>query len=201
MSNQEDLTKPVSSQGWRVVDIVVAAILGIATGLIFFAWNSVGYAWYKSMDAVTPGFGGIATGIWFLGAPLGALIIRKPGAGIFVEVLAACVSALLGNVWGITTLYSGLAQGIAGEIPFLATRYRKFSLPIALASGALSGAGGWFLELFMSPNLPKGLAYNSIYLVTLCISGLFLAGLLGYLLVAALRKTGALAAFNSGRQS
>ena len=102
----DDQTAPAraSRHSWRVVDIVVAAVLGVACGLIFFAWNSIGYAWFTTMDALTPGLGGIAAGIWFLGGPLGMLIIRKPGAAILVELIGAIVSALLGNVWGITTL-------------------------------------------------------------------------------------------------
>ena len=103
---------------WRVVDIVVAAVLGVACGLLFWVWNSIGYAWYTAAQAITPGFGGIATGIWLIGGVLGALVIRKPGAAIFVEVVAACVSAILGNQWGIETVYSGLAQGLGAELMF-----------------------------------------------------------------------------------
>ena len=52
------------SLNWRVVDIVVASVLGVACGIVFLAWNTVGYAWFQAMDALTPGLGGIATGIW-----------------------------------------------------------------------------------------------------------------------------------------
>jgi energy-coupling factor transport system permease protein len=100
--------------GWRVVDIVVAAVLGVATGIIFVGWNFVGGAGYEVFNAATPGLGGLAVGIWLLGGVLGGLIIRKPGAALAVELLAALVSAAVGNQWGITTLYSGLAQGIGG---------------------------------------------------------------------------------------
>ena len=30
---------------WRVVDIITAAVLGVATGLIFWVWNGLGGAW------------------------------------------------------------------------------------------------------------------------------------------------------------
>ena len=153
----DDQTAPAraSRHSWRVVDIVVAAVLGVACGLIFFAWNSIGYAWFTTMDALTPGLGGIAAGIWFLGGPLGMLIIRKPGAAILVELIGAIVSALLGNVWGITTLYSGLAQGLGAELVFALFAYRNFKLPVALLAGAGAGLGAWTLELFTSGNLAK----------------------------------------------
>ena len=61
---------------WRVVDIVVAAVLGVAIGLVFWAWNTVGYAWFTAMDGLTPGLGGLAVGIWLIGGVIGGLVIR-----------------------------------------------------------------------------------------------------------------------------
>ena len=48
---------PKRSLNWRVVDIVVASVLGVACGFVFLGWNAVGYAWFEAMDAVTPGLG------------------------------------------------------------------------------------------------------------------------------------------------
>lgn len=203
MNRTVDQTTPLETtrHGWRVVDIVVAAVLGVAVGLIFFAWNTVGFAWFEAMDALTPGLGGIAAGIWFLGGPLGMLVIRKPGAAILVEVIGAVTSALLGNAWGITTLYSGLAQGLGAEIIFLIFAYRNFRLPVAVLSGAVAGLGAWTLELFTSANIQKGPAFLIIYLVTTMISGALLAGGVGWVLTRALAKTGVLGRFASGRDA
>ena len=97
---------PQRSLNWRIVDIVVASVLGVACGLVFFVWNTVGYAWFQAMDALTPGLGGIATGIWLIGGVIGGLVIRKPGAALYVELIAAVVSTLLGSQWSISTVYS-----------------------------------------------------------------------------------------------
>ena len=94
MSTTRASAAPKRSLNWRVVDIVVASVLGVACGFVFLGWNAVGYAWFQAMDAITPGLGGIATGIWLIGGVLGGLIIRKPGAAVYVEVLAATVSAV-----------------------------------------------------------------------------------------------------------
>lgn len=185
---------------WRVIDIIIAAVLGVATGLIFWVWNSLGYAWTVAMDALTPGFGGLALGIWLLGGVLGGLVIRKPGAAIFVEVLAAAVSALLGNQWGIETLYHGLAQGIGAELVFAAFAYRRFTLPVAMLAGVGASLGNFLVSLFTSANLAKSLAFNSIYLTCGAISGAILAGILGFWLVKALAGTGALDRFAAGRK-
>lgn len=185
---------------WRVVDIVVASVLAVACGLLFVAWNSVGYAWFEVMDAITPGLGGLATGIWLIGGVIGALVIRKPGAAVYVEVLAATVSAVLGSQWGISTLYSGLAQGLGVELVVLIFAYRKFGLIVAALSGAGAGVGAWILELVLG-NVAKGVGFNVIYLVCVGLSGVVLAGVVGYFLVQALARTGALDRFAVGRET
>lgn len=188
------------SSGWRVVDIVVAAILGVAFGLIFWIWNAVGGTAYSAFDAATPGFGGLVTGIWVAAGVVGGLIIRKPGAALFVELVAAIVSAILGNQWGIETVYSGLAQGLGAELIFLVFRYRKFTLPVAILAGIGAEVLEWVLELFTSGNLAMSASYLIIYLVCMVISGAVLAGVLGYFLVRGLAATGALDRFAAGRE-
>ncbi|MHC2849114.1 energy-coupling factor transport system permease protein [Corynebacterium mucifaciens] len=185
---------------WRVIDIVTAAVLGVACGLLFWVWNSIGYAGFKALDALTPGLGGLVAGIWFTGGVLGGLIIRKPGAAVFVEVVAASVSAVLGSQWGIETLYSGLAQGFGAELIFLIFAYRRFGLSTAVLSGIGAGVGAFILELFLTPNLAMSLQFNLIYLACLIVSGAILAGVFSYYLVKALAKTGALDRFGAGRE-
>ncbi|MFJ4036571.1 ECF transporter S component [Microbacterium sp. NPDC090007] len=194
---------PANRFGWRVVDIVVAAVLGVALGLVFWGWNTVGGLWFVAMDGLTPGLGGLAVGIWLLGGVVGGLVIRKPGAALLVEVIAAIVSALIGNVWGVTTIFSGLAQGLGAELIFLAFLYVRFTLPVALLAGVGAGVGAWVLELFVgtAPNIAKTLEFNLIYLGSLVVSGALLAGLVGWLLVRALAATGALNRFAAGRDA
>ena len=187
------------SLSWRVIDIVTAAVLGIACGLIFVAWNQVGYAGYEALKAILPGLNGLAAGIWLLGGTLGGYVIRKPGAALFVELLAATVSMALGSQWAIATLYSGLAQGIGAEIVFALVAYRRFNVWVAAAAGGLSFACEWFLELFTEGNLAKEVSFNVVYLVSGVASGIVLAGLLAWALTNALAKTGALDRFASGR--
>ena len=117
---------------WRVIDIVTAAVLGVACGLIFVVWNQVGNAALEGLKAITPGLDGLATGIWLLGGTLGGYIIRKPGAALFVELVAATVSMGLGSQWAVETLYSGLAQGIGAEIVFALLAYRRFSVWVVI---------------------------------------------------------------------
>ena len=184
---------------WRVIDIVTAAVLGVACGLIFVVWNQVGNAALEALKAITPGLDGLATGVWLLGGTLGGYVIRKPGAALFVELMAATVSMALGSQWAVETIYSGLAQGIGAEVVFALVAYRRFNAAIVGVAGAVSFAFEWVLELFLYGHIEKGLLYNVIYLVCGAVSGVVLAGILAWALTNALAKTGALDRFASGR--
>lgn len=81
---------------WRVVDIIVMAVLAILTGAIFAGWNIGGVAWMTFMNSITPGLGGLALGGWLIGGVLGGLIIGKPGAALLVELLAAFTEVIFG---------------------------------------------------------------------------------------------------------
>lgn len=201
-TSTDDVTKPTTTDRlqWRVVDIVVAAVLGVACGLIFVAWNSIGYAGFLAIDALTPGLGGLAAGVWFLAGPLGALIIRKPGAALLVELLAGFMSMAIGNQWGWTTMYSAFAQGLGAEIVFAIFAYRRFNAAVAILAGIGAGVGAAVNE-FILGNWAKSVAFNAIYGVSLMISGAILAGLLGWLLTRALARAGALDRFAAGREA
>ena len=184
---------------WRVIDIVTAAVLGVACGLIFAVWNQVGGAGYEFLKVIVPGLGGLVTGIWLLGGTLGGYVIRKPGAALFVELMAATVSMALGSQWAVETIYSGLAQGLGAEIAFALFAYRRFNVWVATVAGALSFVGAWILEFFAFGNNEKDLFFNASYMFFGVLSGIVLAGILAWALTNALAKTGALDRFASGR--
>lgn len=186
---------------WRPVDIIVGAVLGIAIGVVYWLWDTPGYAWYGAADALTPGLGGVANGGWLLAGIVGGLVIRKPGAALFTEVLAAIVEMAIGNQWGITNVYSGFAQGLLMEAVFAAFFYRRFGLGVSVLAGAAGGLGEWALELVAFGNAAKSAAFNSIYLVSTMVSGAVLAGIVGWIVVRALATTGALDRFAAGRRA
>jgi energy-coupling factor transport system substrate-specific component len=193
-------TRAHGSAPWRVIDIVIAAILGVATGLIFWFWNTIGYLWFETADAVTPGLGGIATGIWLIGGVIGGLVIRKPGAALLVELIGAVVSMLVGNVWGVATIYSGIVQGLGAELVFAVFAYRRFGVVVASLAGIGAGVGAWIFEFFTG-NIEKSATFNVIYFSSIVVSGALLAGVLGWVLVRALAATGALSRFAAGRHA
>jgi energy-coupling factor transport system substrate-specific component len=188
---------------WRVVDIVVAAVIGVASGLVFLLWNVAYRGPSALLEPLLPGLQGLLDGPWLFAGVLGALIIRKPGAAVFTEVVAAGVSALtlVGNTWGaFLTLEAGLIQGLGAELVFLLFFYRRWSLPVAVLAGigaALAGGVNNLLLWYAGADL----SFVVVYLVSTSISGAVVAGLLSWLLARGLAATGALDRFASGREA
>lgn len=189
----------VNSFRWRVVDIVVASVLGVAAGLIFTLYN-LGWAFIKApFTALLPGLQAGPAALWLFAGVLGALVIRKPGAAIYVEVVAAVVSAFVGNAWGgFLTIEAGLVQGLGVEIIFAIFLYRRFNLGVAMLAGAAAGLAmtinDWILWY---PDATTGFLVT--YGISAMVGGALIAGGLTWLAVRALARTGALERFASGR--
>lgn len=180
---------------WRTVDIIVASVIAVAFGVVFWAWNQL---WEGPANAIPLPARALIYGMWLLPAVLGGLVIRKPGAALYTELVAALVSVLFGSPWGLPTLLYGLFEGVAGELPFGLTAYRTFRLPVALASGALAGAAAALLDLVLYyGDWSNGTKFTYVGLVVL--SSAVIAGAGGWALQRALAQTGVLNAFSSGR--
>lgn len=183
---------------WRPVDIVVASVLGVAGGLVFVLWNIAGEPLRNALG-VYPPLAALTYGLWLLPGVLVGLVVRKPGAALYGEIVASVVSMLVGNAWGFLTLLSGLLQGLGAEAAFAATRYRRSSLPVAILSGAGAGLVAGVYEVLYYYGGVLAPTTQTLYVVAFVISGAVLAGGGSWLLARALRRTGALAPLASGR--
>jgi energy-coupling factor transport system substrate-specific component len=182
--------------GWRVVDIVVASVLGVAGGLLFVVWN-LNYGAISAPLSTVPAIA-LLGGVWLLPAVLGGLVIRKPGAAVYTELVAAVLSALVGNQWGFSTVWYGLIEGLGAEVVFAVLLYRRFGLPTAMVAGAVDGAVISLCDLLLSYPTTS-VTWKGTYVVCLAISGAVVAGAGSWALTRALAATGALAPLASGR--
>lgn len=184
---------------WRVVDIVVASVIGVACAALFLVWN-IGYEGPSSvLSALLPGVQGLVAGPWLIAGVLGGLIIRKPGAALYTELLAAVISALIGNQWGPLTIVSGLVQGLGAELVFLVFAYAVWRLPVAVLAGAGAGlACGINDRILWYPGADT--VFTVVYIAATTVSGAVIAGLGGWLIMRGLAATGALGRFAAGRE-
>jgi len=185
---------------WRTHDLVTAALLAVATGVVFWAWNFAYQLLSPALSTLLTPLTALLGGTWFLAGVLGGLVVRRPGAALFCELLAALVSALLGNQWGWTTVLSGIVQGLGAELVFALLLYRRFGLPVAALAGAAAGAAGAVYEWFA---YWQGYTwtFKLIYLGSYALSGAVIAGVGGWLITRALARAGALNALPPGREA
>lgn len=188
-----------SSEGeWRLVDIVLGAVLAVAFGAVFQAWNLLWTAAGPAFAALPP-LQGFMYGVWMLPAVLVPLIVRRPGAALLGEGVAAVASVLFGAPWGLVLIVYGLVQGGAAELVFGLGLYRRWGLPTALLAGAAAGAGAVMLDLALYyPAWSAG--WQAAYAGLVIPSAAIIAGLGGWLLVRAMARTGVLSAFPAGRE-
>ncbi|HET7180604.1 MAG TPA: ECF transporter S component [Candidatus Limnocylindrales bacterium] len=175
---------------WRTRDILVVAIIGVAFGVVFWAW---GLAWsaFEPLNLVFPVLRDSLYAVWLVPAVLAPLIVRKPGAALFAEMVAAGVSAILGSQWGVDTLLSGFVQGAAAELVFAFTLYRLWSWPVLAIAAIASAAAAWihdwalyYADISVDLQLARG--------VLMAISALVFVALGSVLLERSLRRAGVL---------
>jgi energy-coupling factor transport system substrate-specific component len=183
--------------GWRVVDIVVAAVISVAFGVVFLAWNAV-YTFTEPVFVALPPAQAIMYGVWLLPGVLVALIVRRPGAALFGGFLAAAVSVLLGSPYGADALVSGVIQGAGAELGFAIGLYRRWTLPFAAIAGALAGVAAAIHDIVLYyPD--TGADFWAVYTVATVLSGVVVAGIGACLLLNAIVATGVLGGFEAGR--
>ncbi len=203
---------------WRTVDILTIAFLGAALGVAFWGWGLFYEGPVKAMGITYAPLMGLFTGPWLLAGVVGGLVVRRPGAALLCEVVAGIVSMVPGSAWGATVLVSAILQGLGAELVFAAVGYRRFGVVTAALAGVLSAPLEWLFETFKLPSSWSGRPVLGVladgggwyadwvtrdkvaYLLAMGLSGLLLAGVVGWVLVRALAAAGALHAFPAGQE-
>lgn len=182
---------------WRTIDLVTTAMLGVAFGVAYWGWSFAYEGIYPAFNAYLPA-SGVLGGPWLIAGVVAGLIIRKPGAALLAELIAANVEYLIGNEWGASTMVSGLLQGLGVELVLAVFLYRRFGVVIAALGGIVAAVAESVYEwsaYFDYWDRAEQLAYMAFFAA----SGAVVAGVGGWLLVRSLAETGALDAFASGR--
>jgi energy-coupling factor transport system substrate-specific component len=180
-------------EGWKTHEVILTANLALVFGLLFLGW---GFIWdlARPLGTLLPGLRDLVYGFWFVAAVLAAYIIRKPGAAIAAETLAALAEFMAGGEWGLTLVLSGLVQGAMAELVFAATDYRTYNLRTLALAGAAAGVGSLVVDfLFWYSGLE--LSVLAVMLGARLISGALLAGWLSKSIGDRLRRAGALGSF------
>ncbi len=182
--------------GWRTRDIVVAAIIGVVFGVVFQVWNVL---WGATAGVFTffPPAQNLFYGVWLVPAVLAPLVVRKPGAALFAELVAAGLSAVIGSQFGPDAILSGLVQGGAAELVFLVARYRAWAFPVLAIASVASAAAAWVHDWIVW--YPTNALDVQLWIgLCMAVSALAITAGGSVLLARSLRDAGALKGFPAG---
>lgn len=180
------------SNRWTLRETLVIAVIGAVFAVLYLGWVQLWLITQAIFGTLTMD---VFMGFWFIASIVAAAIIRKPGVAFAAEFLASAVQVLLGSPAGLLLLLTGAVQGAGAEIVLAAFRWRNYSLPVLMASGVGAAV---FSFAYTWVRFDYGALEPSILVVMFvlrCLSGALLGGLLGYVIVRALYRTGALAGF------
>ena len=196
------VTSAGRSMRYRTIDLVTIATLGVAFGVMFWAWGKIYEPIGTALGLSYPPSFGLLVGPWLMAGVVGGLIIRKPGAALATEVIAAAASALVpgGTQWGMSVLVSGFWQGLGVELILAIFLYRRFGVVVTALGGALAGAFEAAYE-WSSYYADWDWPYRFAHLGFMIASGAVIAGIGGWALVRALASAGVLDTFGPGREA
>lgn len=186
-----------SLMSWKTRDFVVTAALAVPLGLIWsLGW---GYVWTFGRG-IAPELGFVLDGFYVVAGVLVGYIVRRPGAALLGEMIAALIEIPL-TPFGAIVLWLGLLQGLGVEAVFAATRYRNWSLPVLLLAGALGALLPYLGYTYPTAGTASlAIDVQILRLVLKLVGGVLFAGLAGKLIADALVPTGVLNNFAIARR-
>ncbi|TVR62867.1 MAG: thiamine permease [Spirochaetaceae bacterium] len=185
--NVSDVDAPTKKITMR--EIVITAAIGVVFGFLYLGWVQV---WLIFQGIIGPLAMDIVFGFWFVASVVAMYALQKPGVALVTAVITTITQVLAGNPAGAILLVTGLVQGAGAELPFLLTRWRRFSLPVLMLSGASAAVFSYLYTWIRFGYGELGAGILIAMLVLRVTSGMLLGGLLGKFLTERLHATGAL---------
>lgn len=117
-------------------------VLGVVFGFLYWVLVQLWAPLRVAMGPLSDLAQNVLIGGWMVVGPLAIYILRRPGVGIFTEMLAAFIEfAFLGSPVGPVLILSGFIQGAGAELPFALTARAAAGLGIGRC-GRVGGHGG-----------------------------------------------------------
>jgi energy-coupling factor transport system substrate-specific component len=182
--------------GWKTRDVLAAAAMAVPLGLVWvYGWAIV----WTTGRALLPELGFFLDGFYIIGGVLVGYVLRRPGAALLGEMIAALIELPL-TPFGVVVLWLGFLQGIGVEAVFAATRYRNWSLRVLMLAGMAGALVGWFgYDYWMYGYYRQEIGRQILLLAIKLVGAAVLGGGLGKLIGDALAKTGVLNNFPIAR--
>jgi energy-coupling factor transport system substrate-specific component len=186
---------------WKLKDVLMMGIISVLFGVIYLGCT---YAGGILSGVLTPmGLSALGYepfyGIYFMAGAFGVFIMRKPGAGIISEMLAAIIECLLGNYFGPIIILSGLIQGIGIELLIAFFRYKNFSYPTMIGASVICSVLTLGYNLVVSGYNQIAVPVLLLMLSVRIVSAIIFTGILTKFICERLAKAGVLRGYAIGK--
>ena len=185
-------------KSWKLKEVVLLSVFAVVFAVVYLLFVHVGNIWAGVIGPIAYEW---MFGIWFIVSIISAYIIRKPGAALLSETMAAIIEVMIGNAVGPRLILSGIVQGLGAEAAFAATGYKRYDWWVlclaGIGSAVFSFAYGFFVSGYAALD-PSLLAWMFTLRV---ISGAVIAGLGGKYLSDGLLASGALRGYAISQES
>ncbi|WP_260858051.1 ECF transporter S component [Bacillus sp. FJAT-22090] len=183
-------------KSWKLKEIVLMSLFAVVFGIVYLLFLHVGNIWSGFIGPIAYEW---IFGIWFIVSIICMYIIRKPGAAVVSETIAAAIEVLLGNAVGPRLILSGVIQGLGAEAVFAATRYKRFDLWVLMLAGIGSSLFSFTYGYFLGGFTVYSTGYVALMLGIRILSGALLAGVGGKAVADGLLATGSLRGYAVSR--
>ncbi|TWT00952.1 ECF transporter S component [Planomicrobium sp. CPCC 101079] len=183
-------------KSWKLKEIVLMSLFGVVFGIVYLLAIHLGNIWAAAIGPIAYEW---MFGIWFIVSIISMHIIRKPGAAVLPETLAAIIEVMLGNAAGPRLILSGVIQGLGAEAAFALTGYKRFNLAIFMLAGAGSAVFSFVYGYFMSGYAALDPSFVALMFTLRVLSGMIIAGIGGKYLADSLLATGSLRGYAIAR--
>lgn len=176
-------------KSWKLKEVVLMSLFSVVFGIVYLLFLHVGNIWSGFIGPIAYEW---IFGIWFIVSIICMYIIRKPGAAVISETIAAAVEVLLGNAVGPRLILAGVIQGLGAEAAFAATRYRRFDIWVLMLAGVGASVFSFVYGYFMGGFTVFSTGYVLLMFGLRIVSGAMIAGVGGKAVVDGLLATGSL---------
>ena len=183
-------------KAWKLKEVVLMSVFAVVFGIVYLAFLHVGNIWSGFVGPIAYEW---IFGVWFIVSIICMYIIRKPGAAVVSETIAAAIEVLLGNAVGPRLILSGIVQGLGAEAVFAATRYKVFNLWILMLAGMGSAIFSFVYGYFLGGFTVYSTGYVLFMLAVRLFSGALIAGVGGKWIADGLLATGTLRGYAISR--
>lgn len=183
---------------WTASDWAVVIVCGVVFGLVYRVWDDI-YTIMLSRWHVNAALTTLINGMWFMGGLIPAAIVRKPGACLLGETIAALVEVtvgpytidvgnfgpeiyrfayLNGQAYPVVNMvaFVGVLEGLAPEFVFGWFGYKRWGWWPFVLAGAAGGVIEWFTGIWMTHYYVFYAAHTFWWLLVTSVIGVGLIG-------------------------